>query len=105
MVPFPVIGRRFRKRPNEKGRQGAAFLTDGQQRQAANQRKKRRECRYKTYLFKGGHNASPTQHLRMGKNKNGDSLSVRPLSDVSTEKFWDVSETDTIDAQRRLSGV
>src|SRR6266567_4674082 len=64
-------------------------VADNQQRQGADQSKKRRECRYKAYLFKVGHDASPTQHLRIGKNKNGDSLSVCSLSDASTEIFWD----------------
>src|SRR6266567_4876844 len=64
-------------------------VADNQQRQGADQSKKRRECRYKAYLFKVGHDASPTQHLRIGKNKNGDSRSVCSLSDASTEIFWD----------------
>jgi len=80
-------------------------LTDNQQRQGADQSNKRRGRRYKAYLFKGGHDASPIRHLRMGKNKNGDSLSVGSLSDVSTEKFWQVSESETSDVQRRLSGI
>ena len=115
MVPFPVTrqlinpyGRRalpqisgqIKKAANQGG-----LLVDNQQRQGADQRNKCRGCRYKAYLFKGGHDASPTQHLRMGKNKNGDSLSVGSLSDVSTEKFWDMLATETSDAQRRLSGI
>jgi hypothetical protein len=30
----------------------------------------------------------PTQHLHMGKGKNGDSLPVCLLSNFSTEIFW-----------------
>jgi hypothetical protein len=90
-----------RSRPNEKG----GLLKDNQQRQSADQRNKRRGCRHKAYLFKGGHDAPLPNIGAWGKIKMAILyLSVR-CRIFPQKKLWDVSKSETSNVQRRLSGV